>query len=65
MPVEHVDPAPIFWTVFDKPIKCSDIDGSVVTIPGTQETDKCLIISVRFVANIPKNVFMDRSSLHP
>lgn len=33
------------WTVFDKPIKYSDIDGSVVSIPGTQQNDECLIIS--------------------
>ncbi len=43
MPVRYAGPGN--WTVFDKPIKYSDIDSSVVPIPGTQPTDKCLIIS--------------------
>ncbi len=43
MPVRYAGPGN--WTVFDKPIKYSDIDSSVKPIPGTQPTDKCLIIS--------------------
>jgi len=44
-PIEHAGSSSESWTVFKKPKIYRDIDGSVEPIPGTQETDKCLIIS--------------------
>ncbi|MCG5062220.1 MAG: hypothetical protein KA714_30700 [Limnoraphis sp. WC205] len=43
-PIKHAGPSSEPWTVFEKPKIYRKFDGSVVKIPGTQETDKCLII---------------------
>ncbi|EAW35203.1 HNH endonuclease domain-containing protein [Lyngbya sp. PCC 8106] len=46
-PIERAGPSSEPWKVFEKPIKYKVDNDSVVAIPGTQETDKCLIIEAR------------------
>ncbi len=42
MPIRYAGPDN--WTVFNQPLKYTELRGQVVAIPGTQATDKCLVI---------------------
>lgn len=42
MPVRHAGPGQ--WTVFDKPVRYGQLQGSVVSIPQTRSNDACLVI---------------------
>ena len=43
MPIRYAGPGE--WTVFDRPHRLSELNG-VVAIPGTQQQDMCLVVSV-------------------
>ncbi|HEY9699059.1 MAG TPA: hypothetical protein V6D10_17495 [Trichocoleus sp.] len=42
-PIQYAGPGK--WSVFDKPAKCSDLERHAVSIPGTQPSDRCLVVS--------------------
>lgn len=43
MPIRYAGPGD--WTVFDKPTTYDHLGNRVIAVPGTQSTDKCLVIS--------------------
>jgi 5-methylcytosine-specific restriction endonuclease McrA len=43
MPIRYAGPGN--WTVFTKPLKYTEIDDTIIAIPGTNSQNKCLIIN--------------------
>jgi hypothetical protein len=44
-PIQYAGPAGATWSVFPRPARLAQLPPTVVAIPGTQPTDRCLLVS--------------------